>query len=189
VFRSVGSVLLSHLVFGGDPDCGKRYAEQYVVNDCGIWCDPSEVDTALGKLRNLRKAIIALWNKVLAIEEARQSWPFYTEWGKPVDAWLARDEFPAKYGTWEGIKYGEQETFNRIRDVARDGVCLLDRMVTHAEKLYGSEQPHLDPAPPPFEPPPPEPWIPTGGGSMLAGAGAVLALVVLALLLARGGAR
>ena len=175
--------------YGAPPNCGERYAEQYVSNDCGMWCTPNEVGTALGRLRNLQAAVLSVWNNTIQIENANGTWPFWEVWYQPYANWLARDQFPTEYALWEAAKYDEGETFARIRDVARDGVCLLDQMVAHANQLYGKQNPHIETTPPPYTPPPPEPLIP-GAGGLFEGLGVgIIALAVLAFMAFSGGRR
>lgn len=126
--------------------CGQRYYDRYVIDDCGYVCTANDVQSALYKLRNLRSALLAIWNKVLPLENAAGKWPWWEQWNKPLGKWMERDEFPAEYGTKEALLYAERPTFERIRDVARDGACLLERMVDQAAELY-PDVPNLDPAP------------------------------------------
>ena len=142
--------------------CGERYYHTFVSDDPGVWCDMNDVQGALSKLRNLRAALVLTWNRVVNHENKAGDWPWYSAWFDPLTSWMARDEFPAQFGVAESLLYDERITFDRIRDVARDGVCLLEQMVDQGESLY--PQTAIDPAPDIYTPPPPNnSWFPDLG--------------------------
>lgn len=130
--------------------CGERFAF-LLPPPCEGWvglgavCTGEDYEVAREHVAEIRRLLIRSWNELWEIEDAAGAHEVTERWRMDHDAWLGRyDELGWQF-------FATRSDFEVLDMLARDGICLLDRMVEDAEATHGDA---VTAPEAPFVPPP-----------------------------------